>query len=57
MVDEQNELMRDLLFSSTNMAAMTQRENHLSEATQEMFSSNKHQTGPHELEDLKSFTV
>ena len=27
-----NEPMKDLLFSSTNMAAMTYRENHLSEA-------------------------
>ena len=26
LVDEQKELMRDLLFSSTNMAAMTSRE-------------------------------
>ena len=29
MVDEQKELMRNLLFSSTNMVAMTSRENHL----------------------------
>ena len=29
LVDEQKELMRNLLFLSTNMAAMTQRENHL----------------------------
>ena len=27
--EEQKKLMRDLLFSSTNMAAMTSRENHL----------------------------
>ena len=29
LVDEQKELMRNLLFLSTNMAAMTLRENHL----------------------------
>ena len=28
-MDEQKELIRNLLFSSTNMAAMTSRENHL----------------------------
>ena len=29
LVDEQKELIRNLLFSSTNMAAITKRENHL----------------------------
>ena len=29
LVDEQKELMRKLLFLSTNMAAMTSRKNHL----------------------------
>ena len=31
LVDEQKELIRNLLFSSTNMAAMMQRENHLTD--------------------------
>ena len=43
LVDKQNELMSDLLFTSTSMAAMTLRENHLFNKTEPTESTSSNQ--------------